>query len=182
MNTKYLTLFAAILIYFTVAPDIESENTKLINSIRLIEHKISIEENASNTIQKTQQLLKSDSAIDRENRTLFIDAKLPDALAYAQLQHTIHDDANLTKIELTNLSWGEPSTKDGSPYTLLPLSISFKGSPQACADFLNRLYRHTKLVTLENLSIIQYQNSLSLVADLYTYKRNETPIKSEKSR
>lgn len=181
MNTKFLTLFAAILIYYTVAPDIDKENAKLIHDIQLVEHKILSEKNIDDLAVKTSELVRNDRIIDAKNRKLFIDSNLPDALAFAFLQQTIGDDANRSQIEVTNLSWGEPSTKDDSPYTLLPITVAFKGSPKNCSDFFNRLQHHGKLLYIENLSIVQYMDSLSIVADLYAYRINkDMKIKGEK--
>lgn len=174
MNTKFLTLFAAILIYYTIAPDIESANEKLVRDIQLVEYKIASEANTSGILKKTHQLTQKDTSIDKANRALFIDPSLPDALAFSSLQKLIRSDVNESMGELTNLSWGEPSTKGDSPYTLLPLSISFKGSPQSCAKFLTLLHQHNKLIYIESLSIVQYQGSLSITADIYTYRLSNT--------
>lgn len=180
MNTKLLTLFAAFLIYYSVAPDIQLENEKLIGDIRLIEHKASVENNITNLMKTTHQLVKQNRLINENNRDLFIDATLPDALAFAALQQKIRDDSKTTKVELSNLSWGEPSQNPDTPYTLLPMSIALKGTPVACGDFLNRLYQYNKLITIENLSIVQYQETLSMVIDLYMYRI--TPVQKQEGK
>lgn len=173
MNTKLLTLLCAILIYYTISPDIEQENAKLIDDIRLVEHKIASDENVDKLMKQTSELVRKDRFNDKANRTLFMDPTLPDALVFASLQQSIRDDVNASGIEMTNLSWGEPSTNDDSPYTLLPLTLAFKGSPKNCTDFFTLLRRHGKLLYIENLSVVQYMNSLSVVADLYTYRIND---------
>lgn len=182
MNTKLLTLFAAILIYFTLAPDIENKNDKLITDLRLVEHKIASDENTSELLEKTSKLVLRDRANNVANRALFIDSKLPDALAFASLQQKIKDDVNASSVELSNLSWGEPSTKEDSPYTLLPLTVAVKGTPKSCSDFLNRIHRYHKLIYIENLSIVQYMNTLSIVADLYSYQLKSSPTSKEQKK
>jgi len=170
MNTKFLTLLAAILIYYTIVPDIESANEKLVRDIKIVEYKIASEANTTGILKKTQQLAKKDIAVDSANRALFIDQDIPDALAFSALQKAIRSDVNESKGELTNLSWGEPSTKDESPYTLLPLSISYKGSPQSCTKFLTLFHQHKILLYIESLSIVQYQDNLLITADIYAYR------------
>ena len=182
MNTKFLTLFAAILIYFTLSPDIESENAKLVDEIRLIEHKLTSDQNTDELMKKTSELVRTDRHNDKTNQTLFISSDIPEALAFASLQQTIKDDVNATNVEITNLSWGEPSSKEDSPYTLLPVTIAFKGTAKNCGEFLNRLQHHSKLIYIENLSVVQYLDSLSLVADLYTYQLKKPVANDEATR
>lgn len=180
MSTNFLLFFASLLIYFSLAQDIQKENQKLANQKALIEQKILKETNIETLEVQLASLKAQDKLAQDANSALFFDKETHISFIFADLQQMVQEKANQSGITITNLSWGEASSSEETEYVHLPIALAFKGSLQQCVDFLSQLYSYDKLIYAKNFSVVQQKGSLSVGVDFYAYQNN--PNYNEKNK
>lgn len=180
MSTNFLLFFASLLIYFSLAQDIQKENQKLATKKTLIEQKILKETNLEALEEQLASLKAQDKLSQDANNALFFDKETHVSFIFADLQQMVREKASKSGISVTNLSWGEASSNEETEYVHIPIALAFKGSLQQCVDFLSQLYSYDKLIYSKNFSVVQQKGLLSVGIDFYAYQNN--PKYNEKSK